>query len=330
MKWITSPFTPQRKKELIAFLREGDLVLDEGIEKMVCLLDESDRILACGGLDHGVIKDLMVAPAHQQEGLSATLISILIQLAQEAGITHLTLFTKPQNRARLEALGFSVIEQNETVLFMENRPQGIRRFLAQLPKFEGVCGCIVMNANPMTLGHLQLVRWAAKQCDHLYLFVVEEDRSEWPFQTRIELVRQSTCSLHQISVHSTGPYLISSATFPDYFLKAQAPKQTIQAELDLAVFLHHFVPALNLTRRFVGSEPLDPTTAAYNALMKKGFQGTPVTLIECPRFCLDQTILSASEVRRRIAQQQYEAAARLTPEPVSQMILAMKEGSHHA
>lgn len=38
-------------------------------------------------------------------------------------------------------------------------------------------GAIVMNANPYTIGHRQLVEYASSNVDRLFIFVVEEDAS---------------------------------------------------------------------------------------------------------------------------------------------------------
>ena len=38
-------------------------------------------------------------------------------------------------------------------------------------------GAVVMNCNPLTLGHRYLIEQALKQCDYLMIFVVQEDKS---------------------------------------------------------------------------------------------------------------------------------------------------------
>lgn len=70
---------------------------------------------------------------------------------------------------------------------------------ADMPEFKDYCnyihsykqkiGSIVMNCNPFTLGHRYLIETAAARCDKLYIFVVEEDKSVFPFEDRIQLVR---------------------------------------------------------------------------------------------------------------------------------------------
>lgn len=50
-------------------------------------------------------------------------------------------------------------------------------------------GSIVMNCNPFTLGHRYLVEEASRQSDLLYIFVVEEDKSDFPFEDRFNMVK---------------------------------------------------------------------------------------------------------------------------------------------
>lgn len=42
-------------------------------------------------------------------------------------------------------------------------------------------GTVVDNCNPFTLGHRYLISQAASQVKHLFVFVVEEDKSFFPF-----------------------------------------------------------------------------------------------------------------------------------------------------
>ena len=62
------------------------------------------------------------------------------------------------------------------------------------------CGAIVMNCNPFTKGHRYLIEQAAGQVDLLYIFVVEEDKSTFKFEDRIEMVRRGTVDLDKVKV----------------------------------------------------------------------------------------------------------------------------------
>ena len=50
--------------------------------------------------------------------------------------------------------------------------------------------------------------------------------------------------------------MVSSATFPSYFLKEKADLEVakVQATLDATLFLENIVPTLQLTKRYVGQD----------------------------------------------------------------------------
>ena len=53
----------------------------------------------------------------------------------------------------------------------------------------------------------------------LLFFLVEENKSVFPFDVRFKLVKQATKHLKNVHVLPSTPYIISRATFPTYFLK---------------------------------------------------------------------------------------------------------------
>ena len=59
-----------------------------------------------------------------------------------------------------------------------------------------------MNANPFTLGHRYLAEQAAARCDRLHLFVVESEKSRFPFAVRRTLVERGTADLPNVVVHA--------------------------------------------------------------------------------------------------------------------------------
>ena len=95
-----------------------------------------------------------------------------------------------------------------------------------------------MNANPFTLGHQYLVETAAASCDLLHLFIVSEDSSLVPFSVRKKLVMEGTAHLSNICYHESGPYIISSATFPSYFQKDETAVIESHARLDPVSYTH--------------------------------------------------------------------------------------------
>ena len=164
-------------------------------------------------------------------------------------------------------------------------------------------GAIVMNANPFTLGHRWLVEKAAGLCELLYVFVVEEDSSDFPFQVRKQLVIEGTRDLENVAVCDSGPYMISAATFPTYFIKDKGMVSGIYTELDLKIFADVIAPYFHIRSRFVGSEPLCAVTQFYNEAMKNQLPAKGIMVYEIFRKEVGGVPISASLVRKIIRDQ---------------------------
>ena len=310
-----SPLRGRALGELREFLARAELTYDENIQFTVLIRDGEDNIAAAGSLQDGVIKCVAVDEARRGEGLTAAVITALRREALERGFSRLFLYTKPANFAQFHALGFHEVVRTGTVLLMEDRREGFARWAEGLrrPEAAGVIGAAVMNCNPMTLGHRFLIETAAAQCDFLYLFIVSEDRSAVPAADRLEIVRQSAADLPNVSVTGSGQYLISSATFPDYFLKEKSAAPAAWAELDIAVFLR-LAERLGISRRFVGTEPFCPVTGAYNRAMGEALPRAGVEVVEIPRLEKGGQAVSATAVRALVREGRWEEARTLVPE----------------
>lgn len=175
-------------------------------------------------------------------------------------------------------------------------------------------GSIVMNCNPFTKGHLSLIEAALDDVDYIYLFIVENDASLIPFQHRISLVKKGLAHYgRRVRIYPSGDFIISSITFPQYFTKEEE-NIPVDSSLDVIIFGAIIAPALHISKRFVGEEPLCNVTNSYNERLSKTlpFMGVEVEII--PRKLLNGIPISASLVRRYIAEQQYDDARALLPE----------------
>lgn len=308
-----SPFRGNALREVRDFLSRMGLTYDEGIEYTVAIRDGSDRVAACASLQGNVIKCVAVDPSLQGEGVTATLMTAIQREALERGERHLFLYTKPENAAQFGGIGFHEIARTDSVLLMENRRDGFASWIGDVrAEGEGIIGAAVMNCNPMTLGHRYLIEQAAQQCDLLYLFIVSEDRSAVPARDRRAIVEQAVADLSNVRVVGTDRYLISSATFPDYFLKDKSRSGEVWTGLDVAVFCRA-AKMLGITKRFVGSEPFCPVTGAYNAAMAHILPEQGVELLELPRLEKNGAAISATAVRNLLAEGRWQEMEMLVP-----------------
>ena len=307
------PFSERRHAQMRKLLNKVGLDYDEGICINVGICNTNDDMIATASLQKNIIKCVAVSPEYESLGLTAELLQYLFTKAPPD--QTLFVYTKPKNRPVFDSFGFSPLAETRTVLLME-RPRGrINRFLESLPPPSGkIIGAVVANCNPMTLGHLWLIDSARKKCDFLYVFILSEDKSEVPAKDRLEIVRCACAQWENVSVCPTGPYLVSAATFPAYFLKDADLVNDQWCELDPLIFARHFCPKLGISRRFVGSEPFSPITAAYNQQLAKTLPQFGISLTELERYCVGEQPVSATHVRALLRQNRREDIRALVPE----------------
>lgn len=310
------------------------LSLPEGAD-LVLGLFENDAFIATGSLVGPVLQGIAVADGMEGEGAAAAVVSALIRHALERGYEQLFLFTSAREAGRFEALGFSPIASTTShgggqgVALLEWGSRGLAAWLEGLEALArdkpDNAGAVVVNCNPFTLGHRSLIEYASSRAPWLYVLVVEEDRSLFPFKVRLDLVRQGTADLPNVTVLAGGPYVISSATFPTYFIRPGERKEgepdpavELHAALDLLLFRRYIAPALKVAHRFVGSEPYCATTSAYNRMMKEILAGTEgdgpaLRVHEMPRFEKGGSPVSASAVRALIKSGEMAAVREIVP-----------------
>lgn len=270
------------RRRVEAFLTANGLRLAPLDRYVVVTRDEDgDEILAGGGLDGNVIKCVAVSESARSEGLMNILVSRLIAIAREEGRESVKAFTKPENEGIFKSLGFALIASSPNAILMENGRGGLpeyRKYLESLAR-PGRNGAIVMNANPFTKGHRYLVEQAASLVDNLYVIVVREDRSRFPYVERKAMIEAGCAGLDNVVVCEGSDYAISAATFPTYFLKKLDDATDTQIALDLDLFVNHIAKPLGVTVRFAGSEPEDALTRRYNELMAEILPGTSVAVV---------------------------------------------------
>ena len=309
-----SPMKGAMLSRLKAFLKMCGLSYDEGVD-FSCALVEDDEIIAAGSLDGATLKCIAVSPMHQGEDLASRLITELRRVAFDRGHDHLMLFTKPGNLMMFRQFGFYPVMRTADCLLMENKRDGLENYISSLgTPHEGIIGAIVGNFNPFTLGHRYLVETAAARCAHLHVFVLSERKSAFPPEVRMELARKACADIPNLSFHPTGPYLVSTATFPSYFIKDKAKVGSVHCGLDVGIFGEKIAPALGIAKRFLGTEPNCPVTRFYNEQMKQLLPAHGIEVIEIPRREIGEAAVSASRVRALLNERKFQEIRPLVPE----------------
>ena len=304
-------------KKFTDFLNQRDLDIEPDLDYAV-VLEENNEIIASGAMSGSVLKCIAAAKEYEGEGLIGKIVTYLLLKAHHEGINHLFLFTNPKNIVFFSDLGFHEITRiDETVILMENRSHGIADYLKDLAAYKvekGKIASIVMNCNPFTNGHLYLIEKAASENDHVHIFILDENRSLFPTDIRIELVKQGTKHLKNITVHHSGNYIISGATFPSYFLKDSKQIVDAHGRMDLKIFSRFIAPALAITKRYAGDEPLCEVTNHYNGLMREILPKSGIEIQIVKRKEDDKEVISASLVRELLKKEDFKNIKKIVPQ----------------
>jgi [citrate (pro-3S)-lyase] ligase len=187
-------------------------------------------------------------------------------------------------------------------------------YVKTLKALRMVIGAVVVNCSPFALGHQYLVETAAKAVDRLYVFVVEEDKSIFPFADRLRLVQVGTSHLKNVVVFRSGKFMVSSLTLPEHFARDQNPDALVDASMDVQIFCEGIAPALGVTVRYVGEEPFDLVTAQYNRQMQEAFPHYGLELRIIPRREWGGLAISATRVRTLLREKKFDEIAKIVPE----------------
>jgi len=276
-----------------------------------------DELIGTISIFRNIIKCFAVLNKYQEEGIGTLLLNETVTYLQNRGIHHFFVFTRPSMKDTFTSFGFKELSFAKQAVLLEMGSPDIetyKRYLLKyvLSKQNTKSGAVVVNCNPMTVGHLYLLKQAKQNCDRLHVFVVTEDSSTFPFDVRYAIVQKEASKLKGVFVHKTGEYLVSKATFSSYFTREEDIAAT-QAELDVRLFAMHIVPVLNIKIRFVGEEPYCPVTYAYNKAMEKILPEYGVELKIIKRLCINGEVISASKVREFLRNDKLEEVKNFVP-----------------
>ena len=302
---------------LLELLRSSELTMPQETDDNLGLYD-GDELIGCGFLKGNILQGLVIDKKRQGDGLSATLVTGLIKLAAGRGINYIRVFTKPAMASLLTGLGMRVVaDASPYAVFLEyghGSAGAVSAHLLDLARDKPEdCAGIVMNCNPFTKGHRALIERAAAENPWVWVIAVEEDKSVFPYEARLRLMREGTEDLRNAQVIPGGEYVISSLTFPAYFTR-DADLAAAQGAMDAAIFARVIAPALKITRRYVGTEPYSESTGLYNLALRRFLPPGGIEVIEVPRVSASGTIISASKTREYIKQENWDAVKEMVPD----------------
>ena len=332
---IKEALIPVEKERIAAFLEGFGLKYESNADRTL-YMEEGGEVIATVSACKYIIKCLAVDPAFRSENLAGQLVGEAIKRFHDEGIYYYQVFTKPEYINLFTSLGFRPLIQTDKVTVLEGGDgtiyDAIQAMKVQMKYTLGAesvqkdsdIGCVVMNGNPFTNGHLKLVEYAASKHKFVLIFVLEEEGSYFTFKERYTMAYLATKPYGNVLALPSSKYIISKATFPGYFLKTVDDTTAEYAKYDALIFLNYFIPQLNISKRYVGSEVSD-YMRLYNQTLREVL-GDKLELVE--RFKEDGEAISASKFRALVKEGKRQEAFQFIPKATHAVVNAMLSGKH--
>lgn len=305
-----------QRLEVEGFLSTFNLFFDQDITYTV-VAKAGDKIIGTCSHCGNILKCFAVQEGLQGEGIASKLVTHITNLLFDKGVYETFVFTQPKNLPIFKGLNFKEVYTIEEVSLLEGGMANVEKYTEKMYKQSGLSkekkAALVMNCNPFTLGHRYVIEKAAKENEEVVVFIVEENRSLFPFEVRRELVRKGVADLENVHVLAGGNYIISSATFPSYFLRQEGERLEAYTKLDAGIFAKYIAPAFNIEKRYIGTEPYCSVTSQYNRALQQILPGQGIGIVEVARLNSEDKAISASEVRRLIKLGDWSSMKGLVP-----------------
>lgn len=302
----------EEQKKLVSLLSKHNLEYEYDIDFSVLVYDD-DKLIATGSIANNIMKCFLVVEAYKGKHITNLIFKYLVDILYSKNIHHFFVFTLPKNEKIFLSLNMKrVVKTMNTVLLEsgEHISDVLNRLKINYDISNSKKACLIINANPMTLGHQYLIETAAKENKEVIVFVVSEDLSSFPFSDRFKIIKEATKHLTNVKVLPSLSYLVSRITFPKYFLKEDQLIQDEQTLVDVLVYKEYYAKIFKINMRYLGEEPYSYNTSKYNKVLKD-YLGQHVKIIK--RLEHNKKAISASQVRKLMKADKIEKLKDLVP-----------------
>ncbi len=313
----------EERELLIALLNKNNLDYEYDIDYSILVYD-NDLLIATASLANNVMKCFLIIQEYSGQNITNLMFSHLVNILSQKNIFHYFVYTIPNNERIFTSLNMKTIVVTMNTVLLEGGDE-IDNVLNNLKKEYSLSdnkkAAVIINANPMTLGHLYLIETAAEENKEVLVFVVSEDLSSFPFLDRFEIIKKATAHLDNVTVLPTLSYLVSKITFPKYFLKEDQLIKDEQTLIDVLVYKEYYKKIFNIKKRYLGEEPFSYNTNKYNKVLKD-YLGSHIVIIK--RKKVGSNIVSASLVRKLIKSNKLSKIKKYVPLATYEYLTSVK------
>ena len=184
-------------------------------------------------------------------------------------------------------------------------------------------GCVVLNANPCTKGHIHLITEALKEVDYLYVFLVQENMDDgYSYLDREMMLKQNLKDVPNVILLPGGNVFTSFVGFPEYFNRNSS--YSINPIQNHRIFCEKIAKVLDIKVRFFGDEDNDTVTLKLNETALQFFPKFGIKVKIIPRLKYKNTPVSAKVVRKYIKSNQYDRLIPLVTKSTLDYLISVK------
>ncbi len=218
-------------------------------------------------------------------------------------------YCSPHKMSMIEADNISLKFDNDAIMHSTQMEEYVK-FLQQfrIENTQTIKGCVVVNANPCTNGHIHLIKEALKDVDFLYIFLVQESSLGFSYLDRKKMLETNLYNFNNIVILPGGEVFTSALSFPEYFNRSA---HEINPLNNHRIFCEKIAPALNISIRFFGEEPEDNVTRILNLTAIEQFPRYGIKVKIIPRLTYCDKPISAKNVRKYLMQRDVESLSHL-------------------
>lgn len=329
---IKEAFLESEYNRINDFLSVFSLRLDNDVNKSF-YIEDNEKIIGTISCADYIIKCLAVDSSYQSENIASSLVNHIMAYLNSKSIYSYQVFTKPTYINIFKSLGFRQIIQTDKVVMLESGIDSIDDVILKLKKQleirfstlneESDLSAVVLNANPITNGHMHLIETASRNHKMVVVFVVEENKSEFAFEQRLAMVYLATKRFENVYVLPSTKYIVSSLTFPSYFLK-EDEVYIEHANIDALIFKNYFIKNLHIKKRYIGTESKEKMIF-YNNTLKNILNDK---VVEINRLEQDNNIVSASHVRNLFKENKLDEALKYIPREIHLIVKSIVQDKY--
>ena len=223
-------------------------------------------------------------------------------------------------------IGKDILDQYLTLI--GEGPNGLEKWEKNLKASIGMAegrSCVVLNANPFTIGQRYLVQLARSRSSSVLVFVIqgrpesgakgnhENTGIEFPFKDRLKMAKEGLSDLSNVTVLPSGPYLISRSDFPKGFLSQDLGSAPAHAVLDSMV-LCHICRSLGIRTIYAGDEPRDELSEIHLNALRQECRNDNIILKVAERKRIGERYVTSSLARQAIADKAVDELKQIVPQ----------------